>query len=311
MSVRLWSRILFSLSIVCCGFFFFSPPAVAGGSCWEGSPVALSFRLTAGQSVETSNTLHVTCRSDSVPVYFRVCISTQNGSDIPLKRDYPVGTINFHLQTSGQRNSSNGAWFVGTGALSQGSQTTIDVPIIAIISGVDSRGAKGTYHDYSLPLAMSYTSSADPNNLQECDSPGAIKNTYNAISASATVEEGCGISTTSMDFGNLTNNSGRISGSTTATLIASCSAGISYNISLDYGQHASGQQRYACKDSSNCLRYNLLKENGTLWGNTSNEVQGTSNSIGDNIHIVRGEVPAQPTPQGGQYQDNINVTISY
>jgi len=99
-------------------------------------------------------------------------------------------------------------------------------------------------------------------------------------------------------------------------MLVRCDDGIAYEIALDNGQNAQGnQRRMRLGSTSHHIQYELYRANGfTLrWGSADNERvkdTGDGSSNGKN-HAVYARVPPQPITAPGEYKDTVVVTVHY
>lgn len=101
-------------------------------------------------------------------------------------------------------------------------------------------------------------------------------------------------------------------GSTGVGFELTCSTGLSYQIGLNDGLHASGGSRRMSDGNSNYVPYQLYRDNARtqLWGDTgtANELN-TSGTGASQFHLVYGRIAATTTPPAGTYTDTIQVTV--
>lgn len=134
------------------------------------------------------------------------------------------------------------------------------------------------------------------------------------FTASATVPPYCKLSTaTDLDFGTA---SGLLGGTIdkTSTINLSCTARTSWQIGLDFGQHASGTQRRMSGPGGAFVAYNLYRDGprSQSWGNTLNTDTATGSGTGTAQSLtVYGRVPAQASVPAGNYADLVTVTVTY
>ncbi|WP_348733779.1 spore coat U domain-containing protein [Rheinheimera texasensis] len=147
-----------------------------------------------------------------------------------------------------------------------------------------------------------------------------------SMTVTATVVDGCAVGNLvtsggfndfgSVDFGqhaNLSQNTdAQGGGSTGVGFQLTCSSGLSYQIGLNDGQHASGGSRRMTDGNNNYIPYQLYRDNARtqLWGDagTANELT-TSGTGASQFHLVYGRINATTTPPAGNYSDTIQVTL--
>ncbi|BCH21123.1 spore coat protein U [Mesorhizobium sp. L-8-10] len=129
-----------------------------------------------------------------------------------------------------------------------------------------------------------------------------------------TITSSCQINSASnMDFG----STGVISAAipATGTIAVQCTNGTPYTVGLNNGATAGGTiaVRKMAGPSAQTVDYSLYKEAGhtNVWGDTGADlVSGTGDGSAQN-YTVYGQVPVQPTPGAGTYNDTITVTVTY
>lgn len=127
----------------------------------------------------------------------------------------------------------------------------------------------------------------------------------------AQVEKKCTVSASDMDFGSL-NGLLETDRNTTSFLSLQCTHGTDYDIGLDEGQHYAGGTRRMADGNGNYVDYQLYQQasHATVWDKDNNTKAGSGNGQPENI-TVHGQVPAQTTPPAGQYQDIIQINVTY
>jgi len=148
-----------------------------------------------------------------------------------------------------------------------------------------------------------------------------------SMNITATILAQCSVSTTPMDFGNL---SPTLDTSTTSTITVNCSNGVPYRIDIDAGTNyytSSGMARYLKEgtlpaDSTNTVAYRLFQEvtHNTLWGDegvtfcpacTTPAIGKSGTGTGAaQIHTVFGMANIGVNGPG-LYSDTVTVTVNY
>jgi spore coat protein U-like protein len=132
-----------------------------------------------------------------------------------------------------------------------------------------------------------------------------------SFNVTATIVKDCGVSATSMVFGNYT---GAVNNST-STVTVTCTNTTAYTVGLSPGL-ATGATVATRKmqDGANLLNYALYSNSGrtTIWGNTAgtNWVGGTGSGVAQPL-TVYGQIPAAQHPTPGSYTDTITATVTY
>jgi spore coat protein U-like protein len=141
-------------------------------------------------------------------------------------------------------------------------------------------------------------------------------------SFTATINDNCNISASTMNFG---SSASIISANidSTATITAQCTNTTPYSIGLDNGTNASGSQnRMRLGATSNYINYDLYTDSARAhaWATTSSTtsctggastcVLGTGTGSNQNTTIY-GRVPSQTAPASGIFIDTVVMTVTY
>lgn len=133
-----------------------------------------------------------------------------------------------------------------------------------------------------------------------------------------TIQNTCALTTapTSLNFG--TQGVLVANVDTTSTLKVTCTTGAGYNIGLDAGVNESTvdnvDTRRMTDGALHYVGYNMYTTTGrtTVWGNTvGTSTVGSTGTGSEQSFTVYGRVPAQTTPQAGDYADTVTVTVTY
>lgn len=141
------------------------------------------------------------------------------------------------------------------------------------------------------------------------------------FTVSATIAGSCtSITPVPLNIGTLfgTNQSATL---TSTTINVTCSAGLPYTLTIDYGTSGAFFARNM-KSGSNLLSYVLYTDinRTTQFGDIGGNGQSTSGGVapadgstsgGINTHKIFVTVPVQPTPAIGTYQDTLTATVSF
>ncbi len=116
-------------------------------------------------------------------------------------------------------------------------------------------------------------------------------------------------SPTDMDFGDKGLLNSNVDA--TATFNVRCNENLSYTISLDDGQNASGGASRMTDGNGHYVTYELYQDSGrtTLWDAT-NTKSSTGTGV-DQTFTIYGRVPPQSTPPVGLYTDTVTITVTY
>jgi spore coat protein U-like protein len=129
------------------------------------------------------------------------------------------------------------------------------------------------------------------------------------FSASATVQQVCTVSATTLNFGSI---AGFLTGNHdgTSTVSVKCVNGTAYKVGLDNGQHGTRRMQ----GPGGYISYELYRDSGRTqrWGTNLgvDTASGTGSGNPQNITVF-GRVPAQTTPSAGTYSDTVTVTVTY
>ncbi|WP_164852411.1 spore coat U domain-containing protein [Rheinheimera riviphila] len=159
-----------------------------------------------------------------------------------------------------------------------------------------------------------------------CSAPALSDQIAGTMTVTATVIDGCSVGNLdtsggfndfgAVEFGQHSNLLQSVDaqggGSTGVGFELTCSTGLSYQIGLNDGLHASGGSRRMTDGNSNFVPYQLYRDNARtqLWGDagTANELN-TSGTGASQFHLVYGRIAATTTPPAGTYTDTIQVTV--
>lgn len=135
------------------------------------------------------------------------------------------------------------------------------------------------------------------------------------LDVSATADPVCTVFTTPVDFGQYDDTNGNVA---TGDITVTCPLDVSYDITLDQGQHYSGYRHVS--DGLHWLTYILWDPGHSYeWGDSgygNTYPNGSSVSdVGDGTpqsHIVNAELlPEQGPVPDGIYSDTVAVTVYY
>ena len=151
-----------------------------------------------------------------------------------------------------------------------------------------------------------------------CATPAFAASVTGNFQAQITITNTCALTTapTNLNFGSQGVLVGNVDVSSTVKL--TCTTGAPYNIGLDAGANESTLNdvttRRMTDGSSHYVNYSMYTTAGrtAVWGDTvsTNTVGGTG-SGSEQSFTVFGRVPAQTTPQTGDYADTVVVTVTY
>lgn len=315
--------IALAICLFASGFAFALPRDAAAADC-TASMTQLAFGTVNPLSSQTDATavLHYECRAGLLPEFITVCLSIgdglQGGGNANPRRmlDGAARPLWFQLYSDPARTQIWGSTTFGSNTpvklnlslgpfgVASGNRT-----LYGRVLGGQAALAAGAYQN---AFTGSHTLVTVNNGLfgppNTC-SPINIGNTF-PFTASATVSANCSVSATAMNFG----NTGVLLGNADAasTIGVQCSNGVSYQVGLGNGSHASGNTRRMA-GASGFVTYELYRDSARTqrWGNaTGSTVLGTGNG-GTQTLPVYGRVAAQATPAAGTYTDTVVVSVTY
>lgn len=287
---------------------------------------------------DVTATINYSCQTTGLSLLasaaVRMCFSIGDGTAgtgtiFPRRMDNVGNTLNFNLYRDAAYSQ---VW----GGLGNGQQVEVTLEYGVTISGSGS-GSLAVYgripssQDTAVPGSYQNSfSGADAEMVFQADevligsatppsnclSGGDDSGTdFFPFSATANVEATCNpsFSVQDMDFGThgLLNTSVDI----TATVAPQCTNTTPYQIGLDDGLHAAGNQRRMQNTvTGRYVTYGLYQDVGRSlrWGNTLGaDTVSTTGTGNPQSRAIYGRVAAQSTPPSGTYSDTITVTITY
>ncbi len=138
------------------------------------------------------------------------------------------------------------------------------------------------------------------------------------LQVSATVVTACTVSTTAVNFGNVTGVSDYVNA--TADVTVNCSNGLSYHIALDAGTHYPGGYYRNVAGSGYQADYEILKPSENVyWGDAEyartylwGSVIADTGNGSDQAHTARAYLhPFSGIPAGTVLTDTVTVTVHY
>lgn len=317
-----------SLFIVLCGLF---ATQSAEARC-TATVTALNFGsinpVTAG-AVDVNATVDYSCSSViSLLSYIKVCIEIGPGaSDTDVNNRYlPHATVTsdrlaYNVYSSPARNTvignvygsasppvilQHGPYAVTLLATAKGTQTVYGR--IAASNPFMQRSVGPYNTSLTVTVRMSVISLLD---LLPCvDSNPAVV----PMPVMAQMLSACQITAGPLDFGRQPSNFSSAVQST-SQINSSCTKGTAYQIGLNNGLYASGNQRRMRSANGQYINYELYKNAGRTqrWGmalNTPETVTGQATGSSQNT-TVYGQVIPQSGLRAADYKDTVTVTITY
>lgn len=253
---------------------------------------------------------------------FEICfyLTGQDKPDPRLMTDGQGNTLQFQLYTDATRLIP---WDSQTPLTStfnvQPNGVPLTGPPITIYGRVPSGQTSAQPTSYSDvfgagQVSFTYTDHNGNAAPASCQGTGTLVNTSASFTAQASVTALCSINAATLDFG---TPAGVLTTAvpSTSSISVQCANGINYNVGLDGGLN-SGNNISARKMvlGGNSVAYQLYRDSSRtlVWGNTvgTDTVAGTGNGGIQNL-TVYGQVPAQPTPPAGTYNDTVVVSVTY
>lgn len=313
-------RTLLLAGVAVLGMMSFSPKAHAA-ACWSLSPANFSFgTVAAGQSQTSHTTVDFQCNNyDQNAEYVRLCLSLTSTSQPVMNTNPPRTPLYYNVYAADNPDVA-----VGTGNTTYAeitfpistpqANTSFPVQLLAKIVPGQTGLAAGDYYDYSTSITAKYDYSPTMQGLPSCKA--MIGTTLpDAISAQATVKNGCElVSVDPMDFGEKNPVGGsQLTGATRSSVVVRCPVGTNYTVSLGMGLHSDGGSRRMCNASNDCVNYGLYQDAGhaVAWDDRTSVLTQTSPTGDDQSIPVYGNIPPQPWPAAGEYDDTVVVTLSY
>ena len=139
------------------------------------------------------------------------------------------------------------------------------------------------------------------------------------LQVSANVVAYCTVSTSSVNFGNVTGEGATFTNLTTGGITVNCPAELSYAVTLDAGQHFDGNYRRV-SDGTYFVGYQLWTDeySGFFWGDTgfANTYTGSHlSAIGSGSEqsypVYAGLYASSSIPSGVTLNDTVTATVWY
>jgi spore coat protein U-like protein len=309
---------------------FWQKPAHADISCSNVSMTALNFGTVDPQSSQTDATATLTyrCRNTSPGKHSAtICFSIGEPAGGPTNprqmQDAGADKLYFQLYQDPGYAVVWGSQFFGDfptplminvtlqGGDSTGTQTAT---LYGRVLNNQTTAVPGSYGDNYQTGDTAVTVNDQNGNNAPGFCAGAQTGSHFPFNVSAMVANKCTVSASTLDFG---TPAGVLTSAVpaTTTISVQCANGTAYNVGLDGGQN-SGNNINARKmvRGANSVAYQLYRNSGRtqVWGNTvgTDTVAGIGNGNPQGL-TVYGQVPAQPTPPAGTYQDTVVVSVTY
>ncbi len=276
-------------------------PALAASCTSYASGIV--FGNYSGGRVDITGTVTVTCTNGTA---YQIGLNAGSTPGATIINRMMFGgnggqnTLGYQLFSDAARtinwgNSSGTNWVTGTG---NGSAQTYTIYARIPPNQLLAYGTFGALGSYTDTITASIT--------------GSFTTATAAFSVTATVQPGCSVIATALNFGAY---SGTLINAT-STITANCSSGLAYNVGLNAGT-ASGAtvtNRSMIGPGGRLLSYKLFRNSSrTLnWGNTvgTDTLAGTGSGAGQ-LLTVYGQLPGGQSPAPGHYSDTITATITF
>lgn len=265
---------------------------------------------------DTTATISYACNNPNHQFYGGVvCFSIVDGAQ-SRQMQSGANTLNFGAFVDPGRTTY---WGVGANALTVPVSIPNDTPnwvSAATLYGQVANGqttvAQGAY-TYVFAGGLTSIAVNVSKNTAPTSCVGAGSPTGQAFNATATVQNRCTVSATTLDFGAPT---GLLVSNVDAqsTITTQCANGTPYQIALDNGLHASGSTRQMAGGASEFVAYELYRDSarsqrwGATLGSDTVSATGTGSPQAANVY---GRVAPQPTPSASSYSDTITVSVYY
>lgn len=302
----------------------------------DAAPAACTFTVTAinfgtinviqNTAVDATGTLNISCTGNKNTTV-RVCPNIGEGtggsiSGNPRLLASGANSLSYNLYQNSARTTVWGSYLWSYSgsytsptidvALNNGGNGSASATIYArVLSGQQTKPAGAYSSAFSSPhtqFAYAYST------VGNCATIGGTNATAASFTVSATNTTACSVSATAVDFGSAGVLSAGIDAS--GNLMLTCTASAPYTVALNGGSDLATDptQRKMSQGTVGKITYGLYRNSSrTLaWGDTAgvNTVSGTGTGLSQNL-TVYGRVPAQTTPQSGNYSDTIIVTLTY
>lgn len=145
--------------------------------------------------------------------------------------------------------------------------------------------------------------------------PAQATTTTSTMLVSATVLSVCGVVASPLLFGNYSATDSSPTDATTS-IVATCSSGVSYTLSLDAGTGSGATVATRVMTGlTGTLNYEIYKDSNhaNLWGDgtASTTTQGGTAALLPQTYTVYGRIPAGQQAPAGAYTDSVTVTLTY
>lgn len=293
----------------------------ASGICWLSSPT-LNFGQVSNKGAINSTTLNVSCaHPNSKKVYATMCFNFAKDASVEgydnstrqiIGTKWPFSYLKYDLfydAALSEKIDNSSLENCYSASFDYGEYTkTFPLPIYGKVYA-GQNVPTDNYSSYYLPVNVSYRfSSKKPPTIKDVSSKSSTSG--NAFKVQAAYENSCSlVSIPDLNFGQVSDLNGRVSGSTTITF--SCPTQTAWRVSLDRGLNYDGTTS-RMKYGSYYIPYQLYQDSQHTkpWDNL-NYSQGVGENGAQHVSIY-GSVPPQNAPiPAGEYTDTITVKITY
>ncbi|MDO5758798.1 MAG: spore coat U domain-containing protein [Rhodobacterales bacterium] len=287
--------------------------AYALGCQFSGTGIAFGSvnTLTSGSSNGTANLNIYSCHATVTTLNGTISAGNGSGGSNGTFRQMKNGTssLNFQLYSDSARTNVFGSATGNMGGAPitfkrnlSGPGESMTIPVYGRIIGNQSSVPPGSYTS-TVMMSVRYRS---------CSGCVWRDETFE-FNVTATVEKGCSVSATDIDFGSQGGLASAVDANGRLNVL--CTPGTDFQISLNNGQNGTAaNDRKMRSAAGGTVRYNLYRDPGhtALWGSTlsTDTLMSTGKGTTD-THTVYGQVPVQSTPPAGVYTDTIIVTLTY
>lgn len=268
---------------------------------------------TANVITSTDVTVRCTGNGSEVGATVKVCLRLDPTPGQTTDRYMTSGASLLGYQIRG--NSANGPVIAmnqtadGLMTLDQGSIShpfgVVTIPLYGVIAAGQTGLQAGSYYEAIRGDVLSTTTPSTGCNAN-------VRETFNT-SASAILPGSCSIVADDLAFGS--HNSLAAGVNAAAGIRLTCTSNTAWSVGIDGGGSGNPDDRRMRRNGvgPEWVGYGLYRDAGRtgVWGNTpATSVRGVGTGVQVGL-TAYGQVPGQPMPLSGDYQDTVVVTVEY
>jgi spore coat protein U-like protein len=198
-----------------------------------------------------------------------------------------------------------------------GPQTTTAIQVYARLFGSQLTLAPGTYASGLTQTVEAFLDTAPPAN---CGAGGTTASTTNTPhSVTVNYQKECRVGTVStLDFGSAGFLTSNLDSSTSLAVTCTSTTPFRVGLGAGLGAGATTTNRKMTRTSApfSTIDYSLYRDNNPAlnWGNDTSTGSDTQNGSGSGsaaTYTIYGRVPPQSTPQPGDYQDTVVLSVVF